>query len=150
MNIYIAGPFSHDNERTSLKHMIELVQKRYPDANLYIPMEYKVPGDFQKLDGTWNLPNNVWAKRVFDSDIKYLNNSDLVIAMYIGHYCSSGTVWEIGYAVGRNIPVIGYIPDWAKEQDMSLMVLNGFSGYISEDTNIHKFTDEELLKFNQK
>jgi nucleoside 2-deoxyribosyltransferase len=69
MRIYIAGPFSHPEEREALQHMIELVKKRYPDANLYIPMEYKVPGDFQKLDGTWNLANHEWAKKVYESDI---------------------------------------------------------------------------------
>lgn len=150
MNIYIAGPFSHDNERESLKHMIELVKRRYPGSNLYIPMEFKVPGDFQKPDGTWNLPNNVWAKKVYENDIKHLNNADIVVALYAGHYCSSGTVWEIGYACGKGIKTYGYIPTWAQEQNMSLMVLNGFSGYIDEDANIHRFTEEKLLTFNQK
>ena len=150
MNIYIAGPFSHDNEKESLKHMIELVQKRYPDANLYIPMKYKVPEDFQKLDGSWNLPNNEWAKKVFLHDIEELNKADLVFALYVGHYCSSGTVWEIGYSCGKDIRVYGYIPEWARSQDMSLMVLNGFSGYIGEDSRLYDFTEEDLLKFNQK
>jgi len=112
-------------------------------------MNYKVSEDFQKLDGTWNLPNNIWAKKVYESDIKNLNKSDLVFAMYVGHYHSSGTVWEIGYACGKEIPVIAYIPEWV-EGDMSLMVMNSFSGYIGEDFNVHKFTEEELLKFNQK
>ena len=149
MRIYIAGPFSHQEERESLKHMIELVKKRYPEANFYIPMEYKVPEDFQKEDGTWNLPNYKWAKRVYESDIKHLDTASIVIALYVGHYCSSGTVWEIGYARGKGIPVIAYIPECVKG-DVSLMVMNGFSSYIGEDGDLHPITEEFLSKFNQK
>lgn len=149
MNIYIAGPFSTEKERESLKHMIKLVQKRYPDVNLYIPMEYKVPGDFQKLDGTWNLPNTEWAKRVYENDIKELNRADLVFAMYVGHYHSSGTVWEIGYACGRETSVILYVPEWVKG-DMSLMILNGVHKKLTEDGLIVPITEEYLSQFNQK
>lgn len=149
MRIYIAGPFSHPEEREALQHMIELVRKRYPDANLYVPMEYKVPGDFQKLDGTWNLANHEWAKAVYESDIKHLDTASIVIALYVGHYCSSGTVWEIGYAKGKGIPVVTYIPEWVKG-DVSLMVMNGFEKYLGEDGNIYPMSEEFLTKFNQK
>lgn len=145
MNIYIAGPIK---EKELIQEMIEVVKKRYPDANLYIPMDYKVPGDFQKLDGTWNLPNHEWAKKVFESDINHLKNSDLIFSLYTGYYHTSGTIWEIGYACGLNIPVIAYIPYFVK--DVSLMVMNSFSNYITNDGVINSITDEFLSKFNQK
>ena len=129
--------------------MISLVKKRYPDARLYIPMEYKVPEDFQKLDGTWNLPNNMWAQKVFLHDKEELDKADLVFALYVGHYCSSGTVWEIGYACGKGIPVIAYIPDWI-QGDVSLMVMNGFNKKIEEDGTIIPISEDYLLQFNQK
>lgn len=94
MRIYIAGPFSHPEEKESLQHMIELIKKRYPDTNFYIPMEFKVPGDFQKEDGTWYLPNHEWAKKVYESDIKHLDTASMVVALYVSHYCSSGTIWK--------------------------------------------------------
>jgi len=149
MNIYIAGTFAQPADRQYLNHMIELVKKRYPDANLYIPMEYKVPGDFQKLDGTWNLSNDKWAKKVYESDIKHLNGSDLVFAYYFSHICSSGTTWEIGYACGKGIPVIAYIPDVCRG-DVSLMVMNGFSKRITEEGMIVPIDEEYLSQFNQK
>ena len=148
--VYIAGPFSKPEERESLKHMIEIAEKRFGANNLYIPMEYKVPGDFQKLDGTWNLSNHEWARKVYENDVKHLNEAEIVIAMYVGHYCSSGTIWEIGYANGKGIPVYAYIPDWAKCGDVSLMCMNSFSGYIDENGFTYKFTDNDLEQFNQK
>lgn len=150
MKIYIAGPFSHENERNALLEMISSVKKRFGETcNMYIPMELKVEGDYQKLDGTWNLENHIWAKKVFESDIEHLNNSDIVIALYLGHYCSSGSIWEIGYAIGKGIPVIGYIPDFV-DGDMSLMVMNSFNNIINSDGEILPITEELLKKYNQK
>lgn len=149
MRIYIAGPFSKPEEREALEHMISIVKERFSDVNLYIPMEYKVPGDFQKLDGTWNLANHEWAKKVYESDLHHLDTANFVIALYVGHYCSSGTIWEVGYAKGKGIPVIAYIPEWVKG-DVSLMVMNGFDSYLSEDGHIYPITEEFLNKFNQK
>lgn len=150
MNIYIAGPFSHDNERQALQEMINIVKNRFGFEDIYIPMEYKVPGDYQKLDGTWNLENHVWAKEVFKNDLRHLNEATIVIALYTGHYCSSGSIWEIGYACGRGIPVIAYIPDWAKEKDVSLMVMNGFKSQLHKDGTITPFTVDDFRKYNQK
>ena len=61
--VYIAGPFSKPRTRKALQKIIDIASKRYGRAELYVPMEYKVPGDFQKLDGTWNLTNAEWAKK---------------------------------------------------------------------------------------
>lgn len=148
--IYIAGPFSKPEEREALKKMIDIVGKRYGFTDMYIPMEYKVPGDFQKLDGTWNLSNSEWARKVYENDIKQLNNAEVVFALYVGHYCSSGTIWEMGYANGKGIPVYAYIPEWAHGEDVSLMCMNSFSGYIDDNGYTHKFNEEDLGKFNQK
>ena len=150
MKIYIAGPFSKDNERESLNRMITLVKKNYPNAELYIPMEFKVEGDFKNEDGTWNLPNEVWGKKVYESDIKHLNEADMVFGLYIGHYCSSGTVWELGYAAGRGIETVIYIPDWARKEDMSLMLLNGSPWRLEEDGTIAQMTPNFKSQFNQK
>lgn len=147
MKIYIAGSFSSEQERESLKYMISLVRKVFPDTELYIPMELKVKGDFQKPDGSWNLPNYVWAKEVYGNDIRNLDESDMVFVMYTGHRSTS---WELGYAMGQGKVAFVYIPDWAKDNDMSLMVLNGkLDGYIDE-SGIHGMTDEYLKIFNQK
>ena len=149
MNIYIAGSFSKDHERLSLLHMIEVVKKRYPTADLYIPMDFKVPGDFLKEDGTWYLPNEEWARRVYLSDKEALDNADLVVAKYEGHVCDSGTTWEIGYACGKGIPVIGWIPEYVVG-DVSLMVMNGFFGIMDSDGNINENLTDIVKRYNQK
>ena len=149
MKIYIAGSFSKDYERLALLHMIEVVRKNYPDAELYIPMEYKVSGDFLKEDGTWYLPNEEWAKTVYMADKKALDEAELVIAKYEGHVCNSGTTWEIGYACGRGIPVIGWLPEYVVG-DVSLMVMNCFTGIMDSSGNFDKPLIDILKRYNQK
>ena len=60
-NIYIAGTFSSRDDRKSLTVLIHLVRHKYPNADVFVPMEHKVEGDYQLSDGSWFLPNDVWA-----------------------------------------------------------------------------------------
>ena len=150
MNIYIAGSFSSYRDRESLQKMIDIVRSEYPEHHVYVPMEFKVKEDFQKEDGTWFLPNRTWAKKVFDNDIAELNKMDLMFVMYTGHKSTTGTSFEIGYAYSREVPIVGYIPDWAKGENMSLMVLNSFSFYLTDAGVIGTVNNEYLSQFNQK
>lgn len=150
-NIYIAGTFSSDEDRKSLKGLINLVRHKYPDADVFVPMEHKVEGDFQRPDGSWFLPNEVWARRVFNMDLAAIDRADIVFAMYTGHKSTTGTSWEMGYAYASGKPIIGYIPFWAEENNMSLMIINSLSGYVNKEGNIVWNIDEEFRKkYNQK
>lgn len=150
-NIYIAGTFSSDEDRKSLKGLINLVRHKYPEADVFVPMEHKVEGDFQLADGSWFLPNEVWARRVFNMDLAAINRADIVFAMYTGHKSTTGTSWEMGYAYALGKPIIGYIPSWAEGQNMSLMIMNSLSGYVNKEGNIVWGVDEEFRKkYNQK
>lgn len=155
--IYVAGPFSTPDEKKALTHMIDILKKGCEDAKahdldieLYIPMEFKVEGDFQKEDGTWNLPNQEWAHRVYENDIKELKNCDMMICMYVGHRSTTGTAFEIGYATALGKPIIGYIPEFAKNENMSLMILNSMDHMMFDNGLFEVFSMEDRGKFNQK
>lgn len=147
MKIYVAGPFFNEQERLSLKDMISKVRGTFPKTTLFIPMEHEIPGGM-------DMPNCVWAKRVFDMDARAIKDSDMIVAMYTGHYSDTGTAWEMGFAKALGKPVIGYIPKWAQTEDVSLMVMNGFDGFMDVNGKITSFSEEileEILnKYNQK
>lgn len=150
-NIYIAGTFSSPEDRKSLTELINLVRHKYPEADVFVPMEHKVEGDYQLPDGSWFLSNEVWAHRVFTMDLDAINKADIVFAMYTGHKSTTGTSWEMGYAYAAGKPIIGYIPSWAEEHNMSLMIINSLSGYVNKDVDIVWSVDEEFRKkYNQK
>lgn len=150
MKIYIAGSFTTERERKSLEHMIALVRAAHPHDELFVPMEHCVPFDHKNEDGTWYLSNPAWAQEVFHIDLNGLKNADRIIAMYTGHWSTTGTSWEIGYAYGAGIPITLYIPEWAKEENVSLMVLNAASSWMDEEGKTNFITSEWLSKFNQK
>lgn len=132
--IYIAGSFSTQEEKDQLNRMIEEVKKKYPDRNLFIPMEHFVPGGNDKDEnGNYLMPNDVWARKVFEMDKFALDQSSLVVALYRGRYSGTGTAWEIGYAYAMNIPVILYIPD--NVDSNSLMIINSASRIIGKINN---------------
>lgn len=144
MKIYVAGPFFNNQERISLRDMIDYIVYNFPEGTeLFIPMEHEIPGGME-------MPNPVWAKKVFDMDVQAIKDSDMVVAMYTGHYSDTGTVWEMGFAKALGKPVIGYIPLWAQTEDVSLMVMNGFDGYMDVDGKITTFSEEILDRYNQK
>ena len=144
MKIYVAGPFFNNQERISLRDMIDYIGYNFPEGTeLFIPMEHEIPGGME-------MPNPVWAKKVFDMDVQAIKDSDMVIAMYTGHYSDTGTVWEMGFAKALGKPVIGYIPLWAQTEDVSLMVMNGFDGYMDVSGKITTFSEEILDRYNQK
>lgn len=113
MKIYLASPLFTDDERKLVNAAAKIL--RIMNHDVYVPMEHTV-------ENAWNLPNHVWARKVFEEDIAAIDNSDLVIAIYYGLYSDSGTAWECGYAYAKNIPV--YVMP-ITEKKVSLMVVNG-------------------------
>lgn len=142
MKVYIAGPFFTEQERDALRHMICLYREANPEDELFIPMEHSI------ANGE-DMPNEVWAKKVFDMDVQAIRDCDVVLVMYTGHYSDTGTAWELGFAHGLRIPIIGYIPPWAETKDMSLMVLNCFDGYLGCNGEIVVLSSI-ITNYNQK
>lgn len=75
------------------------------------------------VDNAYRLPNNVWAKAVFDEDIRALEECDTVVVCYDGLYSDSGTAWEAGYAYAKDKKIFVLCEE--DVSDTSLMVING-------------------------
>lgn len=108
MKIYIAGSFATEQDRATLEHMVALVRFKNPNAELFVPMDHKI-------DGAWRMSNPAWANEVFCADRNAMQNTSIVFAMYTGHRSTTGTAWELGYAYALGLPIVLYIPDWAKD-----------------------------------
>lgn len=112
MKIYLAGPIKKHRE------IIEELAKIMRDDNhqVYVPSEHKI-------DNAWNLPNDIWAKKVFDNDVKAINDCDMVVvASYDNSEHHGGTKWESGYAygIGKKVVLVHF-----EKEEVSLMIANG-------------------------
>lgn len=113
MKIYLASPLFTQYERQKVKEWA--ARLRGCGRSVYVPMEHSI-------ENAWELPNCEWAKKVFDEDIKAIQEADEVYCIYYGLYSDSGTAWECGYAYALGKPV--RLIDESNEE-VSLMVVNG-------------------------
>ena len=113
--IYLASPLFTEYERENVRKYA----KYYRDLGwtVYVPMEHQI-------ENAWDMPNHEWARKVFEEDVKAIDDSDRVVVLYYGLYSDSGTAWEQGYAYakGKSVEVIN-----CGCSEASLMVVNGQS-----------------------
>lgn len=107
-NIYIAGPdvFSLYSSDRGRKYKNTLKDKGF--IGLY-------PGDYCE---TIELSKDQLARDIFDYNTNLIRSSDGIIANlsgFRGPSADAGTIWEVGFARGLNIPVVGYIDVGAED-----------------------------------
>ena len=141
--IYLASPFFSEKELIVYKEVIELL-RNLRETDVFVPMEHKIPGDME-------MPNHIWAKKVFDADCEALHESDYVFVLNFGMYSDSGTAWEAGYAYALGKKV--YQVYCGKECEYSLMMMNGCTHIITLDDlrkGILPEKNERLIEVLQK
>lgn len=121
---YLAAPFFNDIERTKVLAVASAL--REIGHTVYVPMEHKI-------ENAWGISNQEWGRRVFENDVKAINNSSKVIAIITttNWIEDGGTAWEIGYAYGKGIPVIGIDMCDNDLNVASLMILNSLDNAIN-------------------
>ena len=119
--VYLASPFFNAKEIS----VVEYVAKRLRNLgfDVYSPREHEV-------ENAWALPNKEWAKKVFDADIKAINEADIVVVINFGMYSDTGTAWECGYAygIGKKVKMVlaeNIITESPLPSTYSLMMING-------------------------
>lgn len=113
MKVYLASPLFTDYEREKIVALAEFMREN--GNEVYVPMEHTI-------ENAWSYTNAEWAKKVFEEDVKAIQECDEVWCIYYGLYSDSGTAWECGYAYGIGKPV--YLVDRSNDE-VSLMVVNG-------------------------
>lgn len=120
--IYLASPFFNEKENAIYTKVIETL-KQNPNYDIFIPKEHTIPNG-------WNMPNHIWAERVFDMDYLALMHCDVVVVLNYGLYSDSGTAWECGCAYGMGKKILNVLCG-DKETEYSLMMLNGTTAVMT-------------------
>ena len=114
--IYLASPWFKDNERVMYHQIIN--KMRSQGLEVYAPVEHEI-------ENAWDLPNEVWGRKVFQADIEAIDKADEVWVLNFGMYSDSGTAWECGYAYAKGKTVRQLVYGFGECKDYSLMMLNG-------------------------
>lgn len=97
MKIYLAGPCDTENRYNMVQ--IAKVFREYGSYEVYCPWELKI-------ENAWDMPQEEWARRVFEADIKAIQECDTFVMITSGRESTAGTNWENGYAYALNKHII--------------------------------------------
>ena len=131
-NIYLAGSFDTDEAREMISRLAYTLRHKKDDMgrleySVYVPMEFKV-------ENAWDIPEQEWAKKVYDADIAAISSCDEVWALYRGWKTNTGTAFEIGYARGLGKPITLVILEHTEK--VSLMIFNSTDKRVFYETFI--------------
>ena len=102
MKIYLCASFAYEDKQKTrerqlaIEGMAERIRKHIKsDTEIYLP--HKI-----KIENAWDMSLEDWSLAVYESDLKHLQEADLVVFLSFGKENNSGSVWECGYVSGYN------------------------------------------------
>ena len=111
VNIYWAAPLFNQAEMSRNEKLAE-------DVATYLKDLYEEDIEFQIFlpqrdagEITAEVGSDEFRSVIYAKDLEELNKADLMIADFTGRVPDEGTVFETGFAVGRNVPVVGILDD---------------------------------------
>ncbi|MFD1318309.1 nucleoside 2-deoxyribosyltransferase [Loigolactobacillus zhaoyuanensis] len=134
-NIYLAAPFFNDEQIQRLQQVEKALIENTSIDNVFVPMN-----DTNAAGLEFGTPQ--WRDLAYHEDLAGLTNADVVVAVYDyeAGYSDPGTMFEIGYAVANQIPVVVY---YQQHQSVNLMIAQGLHYYC------HQLAELSVLNFMQ-
>lgn len=119
MKIYLACSFAYMDKRKTnkRKEILEVVERGLHNKGYEVYNPSKL-----KIENAWDYSYWDWGQKVFDADVKALDEADLVIMLSFGKENNAGSAWECGYACGTNKKVI--LVSMNPDEPESLMMLH--------------------------
>lgn len=127
-DFYLASPFFND-EQIKREETIKKTLRGY-GFTVYAPREHGVVG---------SLASQEAVEATFNSNVEAIINSKMVIAITDGK--DMGTIWEAGYAFGKNIPVI-YYAETLGNNPFNIMLSESGVGIFKDYTKFCKACNE--------
>lgn len=135
-NVYSAGGFFNDSQNELLEKVGEKLKQNPTVGEIYLPEMHQAVGEFGSLE---------WKLQTFNADIVAIQNSDVVVAAITDDSPDSGTIWEIGYAIGIGKPVVLY----TDSDKTNLMLAMSIQLFIPENKDVvNNVIDLETVDFN--
>ena len=126
---YIAGPCDTEH-RNAMVNIAKFLRSR--EKKVYCPWELHI-------ENAWDMSQEDWARKVFDEDIKALNDCEMVIMISYGRISSTGSAWEQGYCYAKDIPV--HVIQ-VNMESTSLMVYCGCNNFVNLDNTYSTMMSE--------
>lgn len=140
--IYVAGPLFSEHERKFLEGITEKLAKKLgldPLEDIFLP--HRDAGDIG-LHGERR-------REIFSSDLEFLEDASVIVALLDGPDVDSGTAVELGYAFARNKDIFGILTDWRcwnRTKQKITKINNMIWGVCGSGKRIFRRIDDELIE----
>ena len=135
VRIYAASGWFSDNQRTILDSMEDLLRS-HNAVQSYLP----------RVDGVKLSPDEFHShelrEKIFLENVDNISRSDYILANLDGAdgFYDTGTLWEVGYAMSKHIPVLAF-DSTGKIQERFSAIVKGFYRVFSTLEEIKEFLD---------
>lgn len=131
-NVYLASPFFDDKEIEIMEKVRDVLREK--GLEVFVPKE----NQHSELE----FGSREWRRATFKSDIDAIDYSDVVVAINCkGNYDDAGTMWEIGYAFAKNIPVV--LVNTTGET-INLMIADSLHALVTSLEELKEYDFEEM------
>lgn len=123
MHVYLAGPLFTEAER---QFNLQLANRLEAAGHTVFLPQRDSPQD----DAAPGYP-----RRIFQADLKALQEAQIVVAVCDGIPMDDGTAWEVGYASARGVSVIGVRTDSrsvSREERVNLMIQESLAVLVGD------------------
>lgn len=132
--IYLASPFFNSEETNKLEIVKTILRDKGLDV--FVPNEHQNPQlEFGSLE---------WRAATFKSDVDAIDNCDIMVAINCqGNYDDAGTMWEIGYAFAKGIPVVLFNNTG---KTINLMIADSLHSLLTSYDELQEYDFDKLEK----
>lgn len=122
--LYLAAPFFNDDQINRLHQVATALQQNPTVSHVFSPMD-----DTNAAGLPFGTPE--WQQLVYHEDTQGLNDADVLLAVYDydGANADPGTMFEIGYAVAKEMPVVVFCEG---PQPINLMISQGLTTFTQD------------------
>lgn len=121
-NIYKASGWFSPAQEVLMKEQLEKLEANPTVGVVYSPLSHQSPEVFGTLE---------WKTETFNADVVAIQNSDVVVAA-LTEDADSGTIWEIGYAIGIGKPVVLF----TDADKTNLMLAQSIQLFVPKDKSL--------------
>ena len=132
--IYLASPFFNSEETNKLEIVKTILRDKGLDV--FVPNEHQNPQlEYGSLE---------WRAATFKSDVDAIDNCDVMVAINCqGNYDDAGTMWEIGYAFAKGIPVVVFNNTG---KTINLMIADSLHSLLTSYDELQEYDFDKLEK----
>lgn len=132
--IYLASPFFNAEELNRMEIVKSILRKK--ELEVFAPFEHQNKHlEFGSME---------WREATFKSDVDAIDACDIMVAINCqGNYDDAGTMWEIGYAFAKGIPVILFNNT---DKTINLMIADSLHALIKSYDELEEYDFDKLEK----